>query len=189
MQLSQLAKPFELTVYTDSSSGKALASKLGLSKKSRHVQLRYLFKQDLIAKGQLQLRKIPAEKNQATVLTKHLSASNLHRLLPKLGVRTRAADSKDLLAMVSEEVLASSSKEKSSFFIGMMAMMPSTGLIYRRSFKQEDSQKAACHQQLVNNAAWLAYSVEKPKSLPATYQKQPAPGSLSRKQLQQLGDG
>ena len=35
MQLSQLAKPFELTVYTDSSSGKALASKLGLSKKKQ----------------------------------------------------------------------------------------------------------------------------------------------------------
>ena len=34
MKLTQLAKPFELTVYTDSSSGKALASKLGLSRKS-----------------------------------------------------------------------------------------------------------------------------------------------------------
>ena len=31
MHLSQLAKPFELTVCTDSSSGKALASKLGLT--------------------------------------------------------------------------------------------------------------------------------------------------------------
>ena len=35
MQLSQLAKPFELTVSTDSSSGKALASKLGLTRKSK----------------------------------------------------------------------------------------------------------------------------------------------------------
>ena len=87
MQLSQLAKPFELTIYTDSSSGKSLASKLGLSKKSRRVQLRYLFKQDLIANGQLQLSKIPAEKNQATVLTKHLSASPLHRLLSRLGAQ------------------------------------------------------------------------------------------------------
>ena len=80
-----------------------------------------MFIQDVLANGQLQLGKIPEGKNQATVLTKHLSASNLHRLLPKLGVRTRAADSKDLLAMVSEEVLASSREEKRSFFIGMMA--------------------------------------------------------------------
>ena len=35
MQLSQLAKPFELTVYTDSSSGKALASKLGAYKEEQ----------------------------------------------------------------------------------------------------------------------------------------------------------
>ena len=121
MQLSQLAKSSSLQSTQTAPVARLLASKLGLSKKSRHVQLRCLFKQDPIANGQLQLSKIPAEKNQATVLTKHLSASTLHRLLPKLGVRTRAADSKDLLPMVSEEVLASSREEKSSFFIGMMA--------------------------------------------------------------------
>ena len=35
MKLTQLAKPFELTIYTDSSSGKALASKLGVDKKEQ----------------------------------------------------------------------------------------------------------------------------------------------------------
>ena len=33
MQISQLAKPFELTVFTDSCSGEALALKLGLTSK------------------------------------------------------------------------------------------------------------------------------------------------------------
>ena len=47
MKLSQLAKPVELTVYTDTSSGKALASKLELTRKSKHVQLRYLFRKGL----------------------------------------------------------------------------------------------------------------------------------------------
>ena len=89
MKLQQLAKPFELTVYTDSSSGKALASKLGLTKKSKHVQLRFLFMQDLVASGQLKLSKIPSEKNPADILTKYLPASTLHKLLPKLGVVTR----------------------------------------------------------------------------------------------------
>ena len=46
-------------VYTDSSSGKALASKLGLKRKSKHVHFRYLFMQDLVASGQLKLSKIP----------------------------------------------------------------------------------------------------------------------------------
>ena len=77
MKLQQLAKPFELTVYTDSSSGKALASKLGLIRKSKHGQLRYLFMQDLVASGQLKLSKIPTDKNPADVLTKYLTASTL----------------------------------------------------------------------------------------------------------------
>ena len=74
MHLSQLAKPFELTVCTDSSSGKAFASKVGLTRKHKHVQLRYLSAQDLIANGQLQLSKIPAGKNPAAMMTKQLSA-------------------------------------------------------------------------------------------------------------------
>ena len=126
MKLPQLAKPFELTVYTDSSNGKALASKLGLTRKSKHVQLRYLFMQDLVANGQLKLSKIPTEKNPADVLTKYLSASTLHKLLPKLGVMTRAADSKDLLSVISLELPACSPATPDSFFIGMMAEEPVT---------------------------------------------------------------
>ena len=103
MKLSQLAKPVELTVYTDSYNGKALTSKLGLTRKSKHVQLRYMFIQDLLANGQLQLSTISAGKNHAAMLTKHLPASTLHKLLPKLGVRTRAADSKDLLSVVNHK--------------------------------------------------------------------------------------
>ena len=103
MQLSQLAKPFELTVSTDSSRGKALSLTLGLTRKNRHVQLSYLFRNDLLVTGQLQLRKIQASKNPAAMLTKHLSASNLHKLLPKLGVTTRAADSGALFSVLNLE--------------------------------------------------------------------------------------
>ena len=124
MKLQQLAKPFELTVYTDSSSGKALASKLGLTRKSKHVQLRYLFMQDLAASGQLKLSKTPSEKNPEDVLTKCLTASALRKLLPKLGVMTRAADSKDLLSMISFELSACSPECPDSFFIDMMAEEP-----------------------------------------------------------------
>ena len=123
MKLTQLAKPFELIVYTDSSSGKALASKLGLTSKSKHVQLRFLFMQDLVASGQLKLSKIPSERNPADVLTKYLQASTLHKLLPKLGVMTRAVDSEDLLSVLSFDGQVSS-QPTSSFFIGMLAEEP-----------------------------------------------------------------
>ena len=122
-KLTQLAKPFELTVYTDSSSGKALASKLGLTRKSKHVQLRFLFMQDLVASGQLKLSKIPSERNPADVLTKYMQASTLHKLLPKLGVMTRAVDSKELLSVISFDGRVSS-QPTSSFFIGMLAEEP-----------------------------------------------------------------
>ena len=140
MPLSQLAKPFELTVYTDSSSGQALASKLGLTRKSKHVQLRYMFIRDLLANGQLQLSKIPAGKNPAAMLTKHLTASNLHKLLSKLGVRTRAADSKDLLSVLNLEVLASTREQQSSFFIGMLAEQPVTAQLVESRVSSRPAQ-------------------------------------------------
>ena len=136
MKLTQLAKPFEHTVYTDSSSGKALASKLGLTKKSKHVQLRFLFMQDLVASGQLKLSKIPSERNPADVLTKYLQASTLHKLLPKLGVMTRAVDSKDLLSVISFDGQVSS-QPTSSFFIGMLAEEPvSSQLVAARAYSR-----------------------------------------------------
>ena len=125
MKLTQLAKPFELTVYTDSSSGKALASKLGLTRKSKLVQLMFLFMQDLVASGQLKLSKIPSERNPADVLTKYLQASTLHKLLPKLGVMTRAVDSKEMLSVLSFDGQVSS-QPTSSFFIGMLSEEPIT---------------------------------------------------------------
>ena len=138
MKLTQLAKPFELTVYTDSSSGKALASKLGLTRKSKHVQLRFLFMQDLVATGQLKLSRVPSEKNPADVLTKYLQASTLHKLLPKLGVVTRALDSKDLLSMVSFGGQASSEPLTSSFFIGMLAEShASAQLVASRAYSRQ----------------------------------------------------
>ena len=138
LKLTQLAKPFELTVYTDSSSGKALASKLGLTRKSKHVQLRFLFMQDLVASGQLKLSRVPSEKNPADVLTKYLQASTLHKLLPKLGVVTRAVDSKDLLSMVSFGGQVSSGPLTSSFFIGMLAEShASAQLVASRAYSRQ----------------------------------------------------
>ena len=106
--------------------------------------------QDLVANGQLKLSKIPTDKNPADVLTKYLTASTLHKLLPKLGVMTRAADSKDLLSMVGFELPACSQECPDSFFIGMMAEEPFTAQLAAsrvasrplHSSLQEHSQEA-----------------------------------------------
>ena len=159
MKLSQLAKPVELTVCADSSSGKALASKLGLTRKSKHVQLRYMFIQDLLATGQLQLSKIPAGKNHAAMLAKHLPASTLHKLLPKLGVRTRAAASKDLLSVFSLEVLASRD-EPCSFFIGMMAEQPASAQLVASSLSSRACEGSSLQEHSQEGSTELSVSTE-----------------------------
>ena len=92
--------------------------------------------QDLVASGQLKLSKIPSERNPADVLTKYLQASTLHKLLPKLGVMTRAVDSKDLLSVISFDGRVSS-QPTTSFFIGMLAEEPvSSQLVASRAYSR-----------------------------------------------------
>ena len=86
------------------------------------------------------------------MLTKYLQASTLHKLLPKLGVMTRAVDSKDLRSVISLEGRVSSQPSTSSFFIGMLAerhvsaqLVASRAYSRRslpRSLRQESQQEA-----------------------------------------------
>ena len=80
-------------------TGRPLALQLGLSRRKRHVQLR-------TRKGQLQISKVLPAKNLAESLTKNLSTSSFHRLLPKLMVHTRAGESQALLTRLSQDQLA-----------------------------------------------------------------------------------
>ena len=104
--------------------------------------------QDLVASGQLKLSKIPSERNPADVLTKYLQASTLHKLLPKLGVITRAVDSKDLLSVISFDGQGSS-QPATSFFIGMLAetMFPHS-LLLRELTAEGACQDAAYHRRV-----------------------------------------
>ena len=93
--------------------------------------------QDLVANGQLKLSKIPSERNPADVLTKYLQASTLHKLLPKLGVMTRAVDSKEMLSVLSFDGQVCSSQPTSSFFIGMLSEEPITAqLVASRAYSR-----------------------------------------------------
>ena len=93
--------------------------------------------QDLVANGQLKLSKIPSERNPADVLTKYLQASTLHKLLPKLGVMTRAVDSKEMLSVLSFDGQVCSSQPTSSFFIRMLSEEPITAqLVASRAYSR-----------------------------------------------------
>eukprot|EP00971_Amphidinium_carterae_P233502 4634054-Amphidinium_carterae.3 len=66
-----------MSMNTDSSAGKALASRLGLYKKTKHVHLRYLYMQDIIQCGEMTISKTPTTDNPADILTKHLPSTTI----------------------------------------------------------------------------------------------------------------
>eukprot|EP00971_Amphidinium_carterae_P056361 1113052-Amphidinium_carterae.1 len=48
MIIPMLSKEITMSIHTDSSAGKAVASRLGLNRKTKHAQLKYLYMQDII---------------------------------------------------------------------------------------------------------------------------------------------
>ena len=48
---SHLSKTVNIRIHTDSTAGKSMATRFGTSKKTQHVQLRFLFIQELVASG------------------------------------------------------------------------------------------------------------------------------------------
>ena len=83
---SKLAAQVNVLEYTDSTAGKAMASRFGTSKKTRHVALKYLFVQDLVTEGVIQLKKVLGTLNPADVCTKAVDYNTLQRHLSALGI-------------------------------------------------------------------------------------------------------
>ena len=55
-----------MTLYTDSTSARSLASKLGVNRRSRHISLRYLWMQDLRQAGEVETRRVATHENLQT---------------------------------------------------------------------------------------------------------------------------
>ena len=57
-----------LFVHTDSTAGKSMASRRGTSRKTRHVQLRHLFVQELVTSGMITIRMVVGTLNNADIV-------------------------------------------------------------------------------------------------------------------------
>jgi len=79
----------EVTIWTDSTAGKSVASRRGLGK-LRHVELKYLWIQDVVKEGRLKVRKVDGAKNVADHLTKGKSGSEMARMLRGAGAEVEA---------------------------------------------------------------------------------------------------
>eukprot|EP00971_Amphidinium_carterae_P037030 727780-Amphidinium_carterae.1 len=84
MTIPKLSKNISMSINTDSSAGKAVASRLGLNKKTKHVQLKYLYMQDIVHRGEMTITKIQTTHNPADFLTKHLPAATINSHLDRL---------------------------------------------------------------------------------------------------------
>ena len=94
-------------------TGGSLAKQLGLSKHLRHVQLDSCF-------GQFQLSKVLSHQAFAAQLTYNPPACELHRLLPKLKMRTQAARERTLPLCKEEAFFLG----PCSFYIGVVSLTP-----------------------------------------------------------------
>ena len=78
-------------VCLDAEAAKGIASRRGLGKMC-HLEVRYLWLQEVVRSGRLQLKKVRGTDNPADVLTKPLKDDAVFGLLHAVGVRQRAVD-------------------------------------------------------------------------------------------------
>ena len=86
--LADLGKKMQLTMHTDAEAAKGIASRMGLGK-TRHIQVHYLWVQERVRNGDLELRKVLGTENPADLLTKHLSSPDMLKYLSKFGAEHR----------------------------------------------------------------------------------------------------
>ena len=73
-----------MALYTASTSAKSLSARFGASRKTRHVQLRFLLTQQLAQQGTVKIKKVHGIQNPADILTAHVSSvtSPMHLSAP-----------------------------------------------------------------------------------------------------------
>ena len=76
---SKLFQKTYLSVFTDSNVGKSIVSRFGASRKTKHVELRFLYVQELVASGMIRVRKVLGTLNPADILTKYVPKETLFR--------------------------------------------------------------------------------------------------------------
>ena len=75
-----------MIAHTDSTAGKSRATRFGAGKKTKHVEQRFLYVQNLVQMGLLKMAKIDGTRNPADLMTKYVATDVLQRLKTQLGV-------------------------------------------------------------------------------------------------------
>ena len=77
-----------LVLGTDSAAAKSFVSRRGLGK-MRHLEVRDLWLQEEVMKGNVRVEKIPGDRNPADLMTKFLGWRDIERRLEGMGIEVR----------------------------------------------------------------------------------------------------
>ena len=73
-----------VTIESDSNAAKGTVNRVGLGK-ARHIQTRYLWLQERVAKNHLKVVHVPGKQNRSDVLTKPVPGTQMHQTITKSG--------------------------------------------------------------------------------------------------------
>jgi len=82
-------KKINIRIHTDSSSGKSMSTRIGTSKKAKHIELKYLFIQQLVAHDLGRIVKINTTNNPADIFTKYVATETLLCYISDVGISTQ----------------------------------------------------------------------------------------------------
>ena len=83
---SGLASKTNVILHTDSSAAKSMAARFGATRRTRHIELRYLYLQSLAQTGSIRLSKIAGTDNVSYIMTKYVSSETLRKHMSSLGL-------------------------------------------------------------------------------------------------------
>ena len=98
-----LGHELKVILWSDSTAARGVAARKGLSSCTRHMEVKFLWLQGALAKGQLDWKKVHTYANPADVLTKPTAREEMRRRLALVGGELHATQSDRSLQARSEE--------------------------------------------------------------------------------------
>ena len=85
--LQDLGVEVKLRTWIDSSAAKSVASRTGIGR-IRHLEVRFLWLQEVVKQRKVEIKKIKGLDNPADVLTKPLPGAKVEEVLKNFGMKT-----------------------------------------------------------------------------------------------------
>ena len=94
-----LGYELKVILWSDSTAARGVAARKGLSSRTRHMEVKFLWLQGALAKGQLAWKKVHTYANHADVLVKPTAREEMRRRLALVGGELHATQSDRLLQL------------------------------------------------------------------------------------------